>query len=140
MPLILKGLAVESNNQIAELLLRRGAKVDEPISLGSSISCLHWVCVQGAVEFDNKFVELLVKHDADVNKTGKLIDDDLTLTPLLCAVLKRRFEAVKTRVENGANVNYTTIIDNISLKLAHFTKTKSTKEIWEYLKNSGALV
>ena len=50
---------------MTQLLLERGAKVEEQHFLGTT--ALHWACIRGPIEL----VELLVENEADVNRVGR---------------------------------------------------------------------
>lgn len=53
------------NLEMTQLLLDRGAKVEEQHFLGTT--ALHWACMRGPIEL----VEMLVKNGADVNRLGR---------------------------------------------------------------------
>jgi len=57
------------NVEMMELLLKRGAEVEEQHFLGTT--ALHWACFRGPLEL----IELLVENGADVNRIGRKFAD-----------------------------------------------------------------
>ena len=61
--------------EMLDLLLNRGAKVEEQHFLGTT--ALHYACISGSKEA----VDLLLQHGADINRAGRKFSDN-PLTPL----------------------------------------------------------
>ncbi len=80
--------------EMTQLLLDRGAKVEEQHYLGTT--ALHWACRRGPIEL----VELLIAHGADVNRVGRKFGEPES--PLQTAQRGRDPKITKLLQEKGA--------------------------------------
>jgi hypothetical protein len=81
--------------EMLELLLARGAEVEEQHLLGTT--ALHWACRQGQLEM----AELLIAHGADVDRRGRKFDPTGE-TPLECARKNDHQEMARLLIQRGA--------------------------------------
>ena len=78
-----------------ELLLARGAKVEEQHFLGTT--ALHWASMGGQVEM----VDLLIQHGADVNRAGRKFGP-VPETPLQSALRRKQEDVARLLRQHGA--------------------------------------
>ncbi|ELT92923.1 hypothetical protein CAPTEDRAFT_66252, partial [Capitella teleta] len=82
-------------------------------------SALHFACEDGSLEL----VELLIKHQADVNQLDKRKEQPLHLAARcrsVAAACNNQVAIVRLLCEQGADVNFPTSIDCTALYLAAF--------------------
>lgn len=122
--------------QIVEILLDKGAdtnigsKGDFPTTpLGAAV---------GGQK--TSIIELLIRHNADVNKRTSYNSSDYLATPLIIAVRENRVDVVELLLKNNADVNKTDSLGNTALGWATYLSNGAgfNPEITKIIENYNA--
>lgn len=126
---LLHRAALEGQKEMVELLISRGAVVDEWTRDGNTVTPLHLAADQGHKDI----VLLLIEKGADVNRIAR--GNYFRWTPLSFASVKGRKDVVKLLIQKGANVKPG---GKSKLNPLLFAVYKGHRDIVELLLDNGA--
>jgi ankyrin repeat protein len=127
---LLHRATLAGRKQIAELLISRGAAVDDRALDGNGITSLHLAADRGYIDI----VRLLIEKGADVNGIAR--GDYFSWTPLGFASMKGHKDVVELLIQMGANVKYG---GKSKFNPLMFAVHKGHKDIVQLMLDNGAV-